>query len=149
MDGYIWSGGSEVANNASGASTFGGYLSGYLIAATEYETVEPFTRIFRVYGKDADLHDVTIESGGTMYFRSGAVTDLKVYSSATALVSATTANAYVTTANDVVVSGGKAVATLRHLIANNVNVADGNLVITAKRENYGGKAFTSGRIRLR
>ena len=28
----------------------------------------------------------------------------------------------------------------------NVTVADGNLVLTARRENYGGKSFTSGRV---
>ena len=144
MDGYIWSGGSEVANNASGASTFGGYLSGYLIAATEYETVEPFTRIFRVYGKDADLHDVTIESGGTMYFRSGAVTDLKLYSGGAIAISATTAGAYVTTLTSAVISGSKANATLRHIIADSVNVISGGSVAIQSGGTFTNLNFLAG-----
>ena len=143
-DGYIWSGGSEVANNASGGSTFGGYLSGYLIAATEYETVEPFARVFRVYGQDADLHDVTIESGGTMYFRSGAVTDLKLYSGGAIAVSATTANAYVTTLTSAVISGSKANATLRHIIADSVTVISGGSVSIQSGGTYTNVNFLAG-----
>jgi beta-glucanase (GH16 family) len=35
---------------------------------------------------------------------------------------------------------------LQYYRRENVSVANGNLVLTAKRENYQGKAFTSGRI---
>lgn len=35
---------------------------------------------------------------------------------------------------------------LQYYLTNNVKVADGSLVLTARRENYAGKSFTSGRI---
>ncbi len=43
-------------------------------------------------------------------------------------------------------AGGWGNAELQYYRDQNVGVADGNLVITAKRENYSGSSFTSGRI---
>ena len=77
-DGYIWSGGSEVANNASGASSISGYMSGYLIAAKDYESVEPFARVFRAYGTNVETEDFVVESGGTIYANNGTYTNLTI-----------------------------------------------------------------------
>ena len=76
---YIYSGGSEVLNNASGASAMSGYMQGYLIATDEYETTEPFTRIMRAYGADVKTEDFVVESGGTFYGNNGTHTNLQIY----------------------------------------------------------------------
>ena len=75
---YIYAGGSEVLNDSAGASSISGYMSGYLIAADDYETETPFARIFRAYGTDVKTENFVIESAGTAYFNNGTHTNLHV-----------------------------------------------------------------------
>jgi len=128
---YIWSGGSEVDNTSAGASSISGYMSGYLIATDEYVTPEiPFARIFRPYGSNVEIEDITVMSGGIMYANNGYLHDVKVYSRADVRIS----NAQ-TSASDIIVSGGNAALTLRTLTAENITVSYGGTI----KVEYGAK----------